>query len=147
MATQIRKYAVQRIDNGQVIDYVDTLEQASFWIQKEEGFEIVATNTSSVVVTYTELGGPNGYGHQEEPFTTYGGIVRCIINLYKWAIKEASFWGPSPRDIKDYLKKCSVIVNGQDRTQWFLAQVDKISYSYNRPNKKSSIWNYQKQRK
>lgn len=78
-----KKYAVQRIDNGRVIDYVDSPEQASFWIQREEGFEIVPTNTSSVVVTYTELGGPNGYGHQEESFKTYGGIVRCIINLYK----------------------------------------------------------------
>lgn len=133
----MKKYAVQRISNGQVIGYADSIEQASFWMQREEGFEIVATNTSSIVVTYTELGGPNGYGHQEESFATYGGIVRCIINLYKWTINEACFWGPSPRDIKDYLKKCSVTVNGQDRTQWFLAQVDKISYSYNRPNKKS----------
>ena len=136
----MRKYAVQRIDNGQVIDYVDSPEQASFWIQREEGFEIIPTNTSSIVVTYTELGGPNGYGHQEEAFTTYGGIVRCIINLYKWAINEAYFWGPNPRDIRDYLGKCQVTVNGQDKTKWFLSQVDKLSY--NKPRKRSSIWHY-----
>lgn len=100
-------------------------------------FELVATNTSSIIVTYTEFGRPNGYGHQEESFATYGGIVRCIVNLYKWAIKEASFWGPSPRDIKDYLKKCSVTVNGQDKTAWFLSQVDKLSY--NKPRKRSAI--------
>ena len=135
----MRKYAVQRIDNGQVIDYVDSPEQASFWIQREEGFEIVATNTSNVVVTYTELGGPNGYGHQEEAFATYGGIVRCIINLYKWAINEAYFLGPNPRDIRDYLGKCQVTVNGQDKTRWFLLQVDKLN---TRPRKRSSIWHY-----
>lgn len=143
----MKKYAIQRISTGQVIDYVDSIEQASFWMQREEGFEIVATDTSHVVVTYTELGGPNGYGHQEESFATYGGIVRCIINLYKWAIQEANMWEPSPKDIRDHLRRCQVTVNGQDKTKWFLAQVDKISYSYNRPNKKSSIWNYQKQRK
>lgn len=134
----MRKYAIQRIDNGQVIDYVDSIEQASFWMQK--GFEIVATSTSNVTVTYTELGGPNGYGHQEESFTTYGGIVRCVINLYKWAIQEANMRGPSPRDIKDYLKKCNVTINGQDKTAWFLSQVDKLSY--NKPRKRSSIWHY-----
>ena len=130
MTTQIRKYAVQRIDNGQVIDYVDTLEQASFWIQREEGFEIIPTNTSSIVVTYTELGGPNGYGHQEESFATYGGIIRCIINLYKWANQEVSVWGPDLRDVKDYFRRCHVTVNGQNKTEWFLAQVDKLKGIY-----------------
>lgn len=139
MDTQTKKYAIQRINNGQVIDYVDTLEQASFWIQREEGYEIIPTNTSNIVVTYTELGRPNGYGHQEEAFTTYGGIVRCVINLYKWAIQEANIWGPNPRDIRDYLGKCQVTVNGQDKTRWFLSQVDKLN---SRPRKKSSIWNY-----
>ena len=135
----MKKYAIQRISTGQVIDYVDSIEQASFWMQREEGFEIVATDTSHVVVTYTELGGPNGYGHQEESFATYGGIVRCIINLYKWAINEAYFWGPSPRDIRDYLGKCQVTVNGQDKTRWFLSQVDKLN---SRPRKRSSMWHY-----
>ena len=138
----MKKYAIQRISSGQVVDYVETPEQASFW-KREEGFEIVATNTSHVVVTYTELGGPNGYGHQEESFATYGGIVRCIINLYKWAINKAYLWGPSPRDIRDYLGKCQVTVNGQDKTRWFLSQVDKLSY--NKPRKKS-IWNYQQRK-
>lgn len=127
----MKKYAIQRIDNGQVIDYVDSPEQASYWLQMSNPkFELVATNTSSIIVTYTELGGPNGYGHQEESFATYGGIVRCIINLYKWANQEASMWGPNPMDIKGYLKKCNVIVNGRDKTKWFLAQVDKLKIMY-----------------
>lgn len=122
-----KKYAVQRIDNGQVIDYVDSPEQASFWIQREEGFEIVPTNTSSVVVVaYTELGGPNGYGHQEEPFKTHGGIVRCIINLYKWVKQEVSVWGPNLWEVKSYFRRCHVTVNGQDETEWFLTQIDKL---------------------
>ena len=135
----MKKYAIQRISTGQVIDYVDSPEQASLCIQREEGFEIIPTNTSSIVVTYAELGGPNGYGHQEEAFATYGGIVRCIINLYKWAINEAYFWGPSPRDIRDYLGKCQVTANGQDKTRWFLSQVDKLN---SRPRKRSSMWHY-----
>ena len=120
----MRNYAIQRIDNGQVIDYVDSIEQASFWMQK--GFEIVATSTSNVTVTYTELGGPNGYGHQEEPFKTYGGIVRCIINLYKWVKQEVSVWGPNLWEVKSYFRRCHVTVNGQDKTEWFLTQIDKL---------------------
>lgn len=30
----MKKYAVQRISNGQVIDYADSIEQASFWMQE-----------------------------------------------------------------------------------------------------------------
>ena len=127
----MRKYAVQRIDNGQVIDYVDSPKQASFWLQMSNPkFELVVTNTSSIIVTYTELGGPNGYGHQEESFATYGGIIRCIINLYKWANQEVSVWGPDLRDVKDYFRRCHVTVNGQNKTEWFLAQVDKLKGIY-----------------
>lgn len=32
----MKKYAIQRISSGQVVDYVDTPEQAPFWIQNEE---------------------------------------------------------------------------------------------------------------
>lgn len=107
----MKKYAVQRIDNGQVIDYVDSPEQASYWLQMSNPkFELVATNTSSIIVTYTEFGGPNGYGHQEESFATYGGIVRCIVNLYKWAIKEASFFfGVQAQGILKIISKSAVL--------------------------------------
>lgn len=124
-------YAIQRIDNGQVFDYCKTPEQATYWLNMNNPkFELVPTNTSSIVVTYTELGGPHGYGHQEESFATYGGIKRCIINLYKWMQRESSIWGPNSRDIKDYFKKCSVIINGENKTEWFLSQIDKIKGLY-----------------
>lgn len=124
-------YAIQRIDNGEVLDYCEFPEQAKFWLEMSNPrFELVPTSLSRITVTYTELGGPHGYGHQEEAFATYGGITRCIINLYKWAQREASFWGPDARDIKDYFRKCSVIVNGENRTEWFLSQVEKIQGLY-----------------
>lgn len=120
-------YAIQRLDNGQVFDYCEKPEQATYWLNMNTPkFELVPTNTSSIVVTYTELGGPHGYGHQEESFTTYGGITRCLINLCKWMQREASLLGPDSRDIKDYFKKCSVIINGENKTEWFLSQIDKI---------------------
>lgn len=124
-------YAIQRLDNGQVFDYCETKEQASYWLNMNNPkFELVPTNLSNIVVTYTELGGPHGYGHQECSFETYGGITRCMINLYKWVQREISIWGPDLRDIKDYLKKCRVVVNGEDKSEWFLAQVDKMKGLY-----------------
>ena len=124
-------YAIQRIDNGQVFDYCEFPEQAKFWLEMNNPrFELVPTSLSRITVTYTELGGPHGYGHQEESFVTYGGITRCIINLYKWAQREASIWGPDARDIKDYFRKCSVIINEENRTEWFLSQVEKIQGLY-----------------
>ena len=120
-------YAIQRVDNGQVFDYCETKEQASYWLNMNNPrFELVPTNTSNIIVTYTELGGPHGYGHQEESFATYGGIKRCMINLCKWMQREASLWGPDSRDIKDYFRKCSVMINEENRTEWFLSQVEKI---------------------
>jgi hypothetical protein len=120
-------FAIQRLDNGQVFDYCETREQASHWLNMNSPkFELVPTNTSSIIVTYTELGGPHGYGHQEESFATYGGIRRCIINLYKWVQRETSIWGPDLRDIKDYFKNCHVSINGKDKTEWFLHQIDKM---------------------
>lgn len=121
-------YAIQRLDNGQVFDYCETPEQATYWLNMNNPkFELVPTNTSSIVVTYAELGGPHGYGHQEESFTTYGGIIRCIINLYKWMQKEANFWGS---DARDYFKHCSLSINGENKTEWFISQVDKIKGLY-----------------
>lgn len=124
-------YAIQRLDNGQVFDYCETREQANHWLKMNSPkFELVPTNLSHIVVTYTELGGPHGYGHQEESFATYGGIRRCIINLYKWMQRETSILGPDLRDIKDYFRNCHIIINGKDKSEWFLAQVDKMKGLY-----------------
>lgn len=120
------RYAIQFKHNGQVIDYCNTVEQAEYWL-KEHNVELVdTTNTSKLSVTYTELSGPWGYGHQEESFATYGGLKRCIINLYKWMQSEASVWGPDIRDIKDYFRHCSLYINNENKTEWLLSQIDKI---------------------
>ena len=122
-------YAVQLSKNGQLIDLYENredAEKASQYIHAK--FDIIdTTNASKVKVVYTELGGPWGYGHQEPSFTTYGGIKRCIINLYKWMKEEASFWGPDYREIKAYFRNCSLYVNGENKTDWFLKQVDQIN--------------------
>ena len=120
------RYAIQFKSNGVVVDYCDTKEQAQYWLTHHPVEIVDTTRTSKIVVTYTELGGPWGYGHQEESFATYGGLKRCIINLYKWMQKEASVWGPDTRDIKDYFRHCSLTVNGKDKTEWLLSQIDKI---------------------
>lgn len=119
-------YAIQLKSNGRVLDYCETKEQAKWWLENYP-VELVSTNLPCIKVEYTELGGPHGYGHQEESFTTYGGFVRCLINFYKWMQETARTFGPDARDIKDYFRHCSVIVNGQDRTEWMLKQVDKIN--------------------
>lgn len=121
-----KTFAIQRLDNGQVFDYCETKEQASYWLNiNSPKFELVPTNVSHIVVTYTEVGGPHGYGHQECSFETYGGIIRCIINLYKWMQREFAVWGPDFRDIKDYFKNCSVMINDENKTEWFMSQIDK----------------------
>jgi hypothetical protein len=120
------RYAIQFKHSGQVIDYCDNIEQAQYWL-KEHDVELVdTTKTSKLTVTYTELGGPWGYGHQEESFATYGGLMRCIINLINWMKSEARVWGPDTRDIKDYFRHCSLYINNENKTQWLLNQIDKI---------------------
>lgn len=120
-------YAVQRKDNGQVVDYCETKEQSKWWLDHYEFLEVVSTNLSHVEVSYAELGGPNGYGHQEESFATYGGLLRCIINLYKWMQETARVFGPDARDIRDFFRHCSLYVNGQDKTDWLIKQIDKLT--------------------
>lgn len=121
------KYAIQFKDSGQVIDYCNTEEQAEYWLKNHPVELIECSKASKLSVCYTELSGPWGYGHQEESFATFGGIKRCIINLYKWMQSEASVWGPDVRDIRDYFRHCSITINGQDKTQWLLNQIDKLS--------------------
>lgn len=121
------KYAIQLKSNGRVIDYCETKEQADYWLKNYSVDLIDTTKVSKISVWYTELSGPWGYGHQEESFATYGGLKRCIINLYKWMQNEASIWGPDARDIKDYFKHCSLTINNVDKTKWLLNQIDMIN--------------------
>ena len=120
------KYAIQFKQTGQVIDYCDTVEQAEYWIKNHPVELVDTTKTTKLSVTYTELSGPWGYGHQEESFATYGGLKRCITNLINWMKSEANVWGPDTRDIKDYFRHCSLYINGKNKTEWLLSQIDKI---------------------
>lgn len=119
-------YSIQRRDDGTHIMHVDTIEEANKFLQKYPEYEAVPTNTSCVVVQYTELGGPWGYGHQEESFRTYGGIIRCYINLIKWINEIIRTFGPDYRDIQDFFKHCSIEVNGKDLTSTFIDRINKV---------------------
>lgn len=121
------RYAIQFKNNGVVVDYCDTKEQAQYWLNNYPVELVDTSNASKVIVQYTELSGPWEYGHQEESFATYGGLKRCIINLYKWIQNEVRVWGPDVRDIRDYFRHCHLSVNGEDKTQWLLRQIDKLS--------------------
>lgn len=121
-------YAIQRKDNGQLVDYCETMEQAKQWLDHCSFLEVVTINNASkVIVTYTELSGPSGYGHQEESFVTYGGITRCIINLYKWMQETTRTFGPDARDIRDFFRHCSLQVNDKDKSEWLSKQIDKLN--------------------
>lgn len=121
------RYAIQSKNNGQVIDYCDIKEQAEYWL-KNHPVELVDTTISSkLTVIYTELGGPYGYGHQEDSFTTYGGLKHCIANLCKWMQSTARTFGPDAREVKDFFRHCKLYINDQDRSSWLLSQIDKIN--------------------
>ena len=121
-------YAIQRKDNGQLVDYCETREQAKWWLDHYSFLEVVnINNTSKVIVTYTELSGPSGYGHQEESFVTYGGITRCITNLCKWMQETIRTFGPDARDIRDFFRHCSLQVNDKNKTDWLLQQIYKLN--------------------
>lgn len=121
------KYAILSKSNGQLIDYCESIEQADWFVNQPNVFELVEiANASKVEVIYTELGGPWGYGHQEPSFVTYGGLLPCIRRLYKWIQEEARFWGPDPRNICDYFKNCRLYVNGEDKFNWWYDQYQKL---------------------
>ena len=122
------KYAIQLRTNGSVLDYSDSLEEIQqIMASSSHNLEIVDTTTASVIkVTYTELGGPNGYGHSEVSFITYGGIKKCARNLIKWMQETARIFGPDAREIKDFFKYCSLEVNHQDKSNWLREQVKKL---------------------
>lgn len=121
------KYAIILKSNGQLVDFCESIEQAKWFTNQPDQFELVDTTKSSKIeVIYTELGGPWGYGHQESSFITYGGLLPCVRRLIKWMQEEARCWGPDPRDIKDYFKNCRLYVNGEDKFEWFYNQYNKI---------------------
>ena len=104
------KYAILSKSNGQLMDFCESVEQANWFINQPDKFELVEiANASKVEVIYTELGGPNGYGHQEPSFTTYGGLLPCIRRLISWIQEETRVWGPNPRDIRDYFKNTTIL--------------------------------------
>lgn len=91
--TTIMKYAIQLRTNGSVLDYSDSLEEIQqIMASSSHNLEIVDTTTASVIkVTYTELGGPNGYGVPKEgeviPVDGYGvdftvGTVNEVTNTF-----------------------------------------------------------------
>ena len=121
------KYAILSKQNGQLMDYCESIEQASWFVNQPDVFELVEiAKASKVEVIYTELGGPNGYGHQEPSFITYGSLLSCIRRLMKWMQEETKVWGPNPRDIKDYFKNCRLYVNGEDMFDWWYNQYQKL---------------------
>lgn len=128
-------YAVQYKTNGSLVDLYPTLEDASAIFHEYPNiFEIVDTDTaSSIRVEYIEISTANSYGHQEVSFETYGGIIPCLNNFYKWVLEECKIFGPDYRDIKDYFNHCSVYVNSINKTKWFQKEVAKM-------NKNNSVW-------
>jgi hypothetical protein len=121
------KYAILHKISGQLIDLCDSIEQANWFINQPEKFELVdITHSSKIEVEYTELGGPNGYGHQEPSFITFGGLLTCIRRLYTWMQSEARFWGPDPRDIRDYFRHCRLYINGEDKSEWLFKQINNL---------------------
>jgi len=122
------KYAIQHKISGQVVDYCETRDQASYWLNmKEDNLEVVEiANASKVEVIYTELGGPNGYGHQEPSFTTYGGLFPCMRNLMKWMQSTARTFGPDWRDVKDFFRHCRLYINNEDKSNWLFSQIELI---------------------
>ena len=122
------KYAILHKTSGQLMDYCESIEQAKWFTDQPDLFELVDTaHASKVEVIYTELGGPWGYGHQEPSFITYGGLLPCIRRLCKWMKEEAHTWGPDPRDIYDYFRNCRLYVNGEDKFEWWYDQYQKLN--------------------
>ena len=127
-------YAIQLKVSGQLVYCCDTQKEAINFARTNPNLEVINTNNSlKVSVIYTELGGPQGYGHQEESFCSYGSLNRVVSNLFKWAKETTSVFGPNYIDIKDFFKNCKVrlIVNNQeeiDLTETFNKEfVDKLN--------------------
>lgn len=124
----VKNYVVQNKITGQVIDYCETLNQSKFWTETYPEFEAIPTKDAHhIKVVYTELGGPWGYGHQEESFATYNqSLRRCVANLINWMKRECRVFGPDPRDIRDYFRGCRLYVDTVDKSDWLFKQLDKM---------------------
>lgn len=121
------KYAILSKSNGQLMDYCESIEQAEWFVNQPNEFELVdTTHSSKIEVIYTELGGPSGYGHQEPSFTTYGGLLPCMRNLVKWMQSSARTFGPDWRDVKDFFRHCRLYVNNEDKSNWLFSQIELI---------------------
>lgn len=127
-------YAIQFKVSGQLVYCCGAQEEAISFIKDCPNLEVINTNNLlKVSVNYTELGGPYGYGHQEESFASYGPLNKVISNLFRWAKETTSTFGPDYRDIKDFFKNCKVrlIINNQeeiDLTETFNEEfVDKLN--------------------
>lgn len=119
-------YSVQRKDNGAHIMNMDTIEEAQDFVKHYPECEYVSTNTSCVIVWYCEPSGPYGYGHTEESFRTYGGIIRCYINLIKWVNDTIRTFGLDYREIKEFFRYCHLEVNEENKTTEFLEYINKL---------------------
>ena len=122
----MERYAVQNIHSGQLIVYCDNKEQALNWLASYPVEVIEIEKASKVSVQYTELSGPWGYGHQEESFCTYGGLLLCIRRLISWMQDIAHTFGPDAREIKDFFRHCRLYVNGEDKSSWLFEQANKL---------------------
>lgn len=122
----IQKYAIQNRRSGQLIDYCETKEQVRHWLSSYPVEAVEVEKASKVSVQYTELDGPWGYGHQEESFCTYGGLLLCIRRLIRWMQSIASTFGPDARDIRDFFQHCKLYVNGENRSEWLWGQANKL---------------------
>ena len=121
------KYAILLRESGHLVDYCNNVEEAKWFTDQPERFELVdTTNSSKIEVIYTELGGPNGYGHQEPSFVTYGGILLCIKRLGRWMQDTSRIFGPNYRDIRDYFKHCRLYVNKEDKSEWLFNQISNL---------------------
>lgn len=110
-------YAIQFKVSGQLVCCYDTQEEAISFIENNPNLEVInITNLLKVSVNYTELGGPHGYGHQEELFAFYGSLNKVISNLFRWAKETTSIFGPDYREIKDFFANCKVrlIINNKE---------------------------------
>ena len=121
----MNKYAIQH-KSGQLVDTCESLEDAKKFLQFGDFDIIDIKNSSKLSVWYAEMGGPWGYGHKEPAFITYGPLRKVITNFYKWVQDTAKVFGPDWRDVKDYFRYCSLTINGQDKTDWLIKQVEGL---------------------
>ena len=125
-------YAIQLLKTGEVYTTFESIQEAQKFMnnypKSSELFTCVdTTNKSKLSVEYAEMSGPWGYGHQEVSFETYGSLMECIRRFYNWVFETAKVFGPDWRDVYDYFRNCSLIINGKSYDNWFIKQKEKIT--------------------